>query len=170
MFKNSKLKHSIDNILVNEHAGFAVTLEVLVTLVMMFTFLIMTLYFLRVMDVQRYMNTVMTSTAAQASRWGGVNSNAYRVNVSTTPLITTAQQQLQYVASDFNPVITGSPNKITYNGQKITIKIKYSLPSVFSTASKVYSPSSGSYDMYTKTRNMSMSVSVNSIMEAGKLL
>lgn len=152
-----------------EHGGFAVTIEVLCTLIMFTTFLNFTLYFLRVMDVQRYMNTVMTSTAAQASRWGGANTKAYRDNISNVPLLVTAQGQLNYVASDFNPVITGTPDKISNNGDKITICINYSLPPVFSTMSKVNGFSS-SYDAYNKTRNMRMQISVNSIMEAGKLL
>lgn len=152
-----------------EHGGFAVTLEVLCTLVMLCVFLNSTLYILRVMDVQRYMNTVMTSTAAQAARWGGANSKAYKDNVSSQSLMSTAQDQLNYVASDFNPVITGNPAKITYNSQPITITIRYGLPSLFSTMSKVNGVGS-SYDMYNKTRNMSMKVSVNSVMEAGKLL
>lgn len=152
-----------------EHAGFAVTLEVLATLSMICVFVNFILYFLRVMDTQRYMNTVMTSTAAQASRWGGTNTKAYSENISSTPLITTSQQQLNYVAADFNAVITGSPAKITYDSQPITISIRYSLPSVFSTMSKVNGVG-GSYDMYRDTRDMRMSVTVNSIMEAGNLL
>ena len=160
---------NINNILNEEHGGFAITLEVIATLAMMCVFLTMTLYFLRVMNVQRYMNTVMTSTAAQASRWGGVNTKAYSENISSTPLLITARQQLNYAATDFNPIITGTPDKITSNGQKITITVKYSLPPVFSTMSNVNGVSS-SYNMYNQTRNMRMSISVNSIMESGKLL
>lgn len=159
------------NTLNDEHGGFAVTLEVLATLVMLFTFLVMILYFLRVMDVQRYMNTVMTSTAAQASRWGGVNSKAYRENISTKPLLITAQEQLDSVASDFGATISGTPlDKISYDGERITIKISYHLPEVFSTMSKVNGVSGNSYDSFSKTKNMSMKVSVSSIMEAGGLL
>lgn len=174
-FKNVKdcIKDNFDkcNTIVNEeHAGFAVTLEVLATLCMLFVFLNATLYILRVMDVQRYMNTVMTSTAAQAARWGGADSKAYKDNVSNVPLITTAQQQLNYVAADFSPVISGNPAKITYDSQPITITIRYSLPSVFSTMSKVNGVNGNSYDMYAKTRDMKMQVSVSSVMEAGKLL
>ena len=153
-----------------EHEGFATTLEVIVTLAIMTTFLCLTLYILEVMNVQRYMNTVLTSTAAQAARWGGVNSNAYRNNVSSTPLITSAQNQLNSVASDYGAIITGGPNKITNNNQKITLRISYQLPNAFHSISKVTSPDGSQYDMWEKTKNMSMQVSVNSIMEAGKLL
>lgn len=163
------MRERLKSQLKQEHGGFAVTLEVLATLVMLFVFLIMILYFLRVMDVQRYMNTVMTSTAAQAARWGGVDSKAYEDNISSTPLLTTAQSQLNLVASDFGAVITGSPDKISYDAQKINIRVSYHLPSVFSTMSKVNGLDS-SYDAYNATRNMSMQVNVNSIMESGRLL
>lgn len=170
---NKRAKDSLNKfsaLLQEEHDGFAVTLEVLATLCMLVVFLNMTLYVLRVMDVQRYMNTVMTSTAAQAARWGGTDTKAYKTNVSSTPLMTTAQQQLNYAAADFNPVITGTPAKITYDSQPITISVRYGLPSVFATMSKVNGVDGRNYDMYSVTRNMSMQVSVSSIMEAGKLL
>lgn len=157
-------------IMKENHNGFAITLEVLATLAMMCVFINFTLYMIRVMNVQRYMNTVMTSTAAQAARWGGANSKAYKDNVSTVPLMQTAQSQLKYVAEDFNPVISGSPEKIENNGDKITITIKYGLPDVFSTMSNINSVSGKNYDMFEKTKEMKMQIVVNSVMEAGKLL
>ena len=165
----NKKMDKIRNTLKEEHNGFAITLEVIATLAMMTVFLVTTLYILRVMNVQRYMNTVLTSTAAQASRWGGVNSKAFRDNISSTPLLVTAQEQLNYVAPDFNAKISGNPSKISYNGETITIRISYGLPPVFDTMSKVNVPT-GSYNLYNQTRNMKMSVTVHSIMEAGKLL
>lgn len=166
-----KVQFKNKSILNEEHSGFAITLEVIATLVMLCIFLNLTLYILRVMNVQRYMNTVMTATATQASRWGGINSNAYHNNVSSTPLLVSAQYQLTYVANGFNAVIGGSPDKISNNGDKITIWIDYTLPSVFQTSgmSKV-SGVNESHDMYDKTKIMRISVTVNSIMEAGKLL
>lgn len=152
-----------------EHEGFAITFEVIATLAMFTVFTVFTLYMLRVMNVQRYMNTVMTATAAEASRWGGTNTRAYSVNVSSTPLMVTAQNELNYVASDFNPKIKGTPQKITHDGDLITITVEYSLPPVFGSMSKVNS-SPGTYDMYGTVRNMKMKVSVHSIMSPGKLL
>lgn len=165
-----KSLNKCNDIINEEHAGFAVTLEVLATLSMLVAFLNATLYILRVMDVQRYMNTVLTSTAAQAARWGGTDSKAYKDNVSETSLLDNARQQLKHVVSDFGPFIDGNPPKITYNGQPITITIEYNLPSVFSTMSKVNGIDGNSYDMYEKTKKMKMQVTVNSVMEAGKLL
>ena len=163
--KHLKIKSTLEQ----KHSGFAISLEVIATLIMMCVFLNMTLYVLRVMNVQRYMNTVLTATATQASRWGGVDTKAYYSNVSNTPLLASAQEQLTAIAPDFNTAIAGSPDKITENGQGITITILYSLPSVFSTLSKV-NGNGDSYDMYDSTRDMHISVTVDSIMEAGKLL
>lgn len=167
--KNDGIKSKFTSILNEKHSGFAITIEVIVTLAMCCIFLTCTLYILKVMNVQRYMNTVMTSTATQASRWGGVNTKTYRNNVSSTSLINQAQSQLDLIASNFNPKITGSPNTIASSNQKITIKIEYSLPNAFEALSTVNN-TSGSYDMYTKTRDMNMQISVYSIMEPGKLL
>lgn len=107
--KNDGIKSKFTSILNEKHSGFAITIEVIVTLAMCCIFLTCTLYILKVMNVQRYMNTVMTSTATQASRWGGVNTKTYRNNVSSTSLINQAQSQLDLIASNFNPKITGSP-------------------------------------------------------------
>ena len=154
-----------------EHKGFLMTLEVLVTLVIMFSFVTMDLYILRVMNIQRFMNTVLTSTAEQASRWGGINSQPYKDNVNgSESLVDVAQKQLTLVAKEYNPKVTGSPNYISKNSDKINISISYSLPSAFSTYSKVNPNGDDAYNMYEKTSNMNLSVSVNSIMKAGKLL
>lgn len=152
------------NLFNEEREGFAITLEVLVTLVVITMFLTMNLYILRVMNVQRYMNTILTSTAAEASRWGGTNSNAYRKNVSSTPLLEIANAQLNAVAPGYNCHISGSPETITSNGEKITITITYQLPSVFQTMSMV-----GGTNMYL-TGTRTMSIAVNSIMSPGSLL
>lgn len=157
------------NILNQKHKGFAMTLEVLATLFMLTVLVNLTLYNIRVMNVQRYFNTILTSTAAQASRWGGVNTRAYKVNVLAIDLLSDAKSELVKVAPDYSPNITGTPDKIKSNSEKITITIYYRLPSVFSTNSKVSSLSGSQVDMYngnTKT----MSISVHSIMESGNLL
>ena len=167
--KNKNIKENFNSLINEEHAGFAITLEVMATLFMLFAFISFTLYFLRVMNVQRFMNTVLTSTAEQASRWGGVDSNAYRENVADNSLLNIATHELKEVAPDFNPSINGTPDKISNDGDKITITISYGLPEAFKNLSKVTSLED-QYDMYNVTQSMHMQVSVNSIMEAGVLL
>lgn len=157
------------SILNSKHQGFAMTLEVLAALFMITVLINLTLYNIRVMNVQRYFNTILTSTAAEASRWGGVNTRAYKANVSTTDLLTTAKSQLQEVAPDYKSSITGTPDKISNNSDKITITIYYSLPSVFSTHSKVTSLDGSQVDMYDSNVKK-MSISIGSVMESGDLL
>lgn len=156
-----------------EHGGFATTLEFLLSLVLITMFVTMNLYIVRVMNTQRFMNTVLTSTAAQASRWGGVDTEAYKLNVSSVGLIKNAQNQLNKIAPGYGgsadgncPKIWGTPNKIAKNGDTITLTIRYKLPSVFNTMSRV-----GTYDMSSGIGGyLYMTVEVRSIMGAGKLL
>lgn len=149
-----------------EHDGFAISLEVLVTLVSITTFITFTLFFLQVMNVQRYMNTVLTSTAIQAAKYGGTDTNAYRINVSNSkPLMTSAQEALNLYASPYNPRISGSPTKITNANQNITIVLTYSLPSPFSQ----FGPG-GDATIYNTIKNMRMVVTVESVMDPGGAL
>lgn len=150
-----------------KHKGYAITFEVICTLLMFITFITMTLYVLRVMNIQRFMNTVMTSAAAQASRWGGNYTKAYAINVGKDPIQAIAQEQLDRIAGDFRPEIVIFPDKISSNNDPIFVEISYELPPIFGTMSKINLPGA-SYDMYTK--DMKMSIFVRSIMEPGSLL
>lgn len=152
-----------------KHKGYAITFEVICTLLMFITFITMTLYVLRVMNVQRFMNTVMTAAAAQASRWGGNYTRAYEMNVGKDPIQAIAQNQLNTIARDFEPEIKISPEKITLDDDTITVVISYRLPPIFGTMSKINLPGV-SYDMYDKTKDMEMSLTVRSIMRPGPLL
>lgn len=174
-----------------EHTGFVITFEVMATLFMFCVFTVLTLYILRVMNIQRYMNTVMTSTAAQASRWGGFYTNAYKVNVNGDHLLKIAQDELDAICPEYHAEIIGYINdtvvKASHNANgswaisaiendddKITVSINYSLPPIFSDEgkyNKVTSIDGDQFDMYESgLKDMSMSISVQSIMEAGKLL
>lgn len=160
----------IVKVLNDEHNGFAVTLEVLATLFMFTMFMCTTFYILRVMNVQRYMNTILTSTAAEASRWGGTNTNAYRLNVDTTPALVKAQQELNYLCLDYGATITGGPSTINAIGDPITIQISYHLPPVFQTFGKVTALDGSQTDMYATTNYLGMQITVYSIMSPSKLL
>lgn len=167
-------------ILNEQHAGFAVTLEVMCTLVMMFMFIFMIIFFMMVMNVQRFMNTVLTTTAAEASRWGGTETRAYQINVGGTNLIDSAQQMLDNVInydSNGNPTgffatISGTPNKISHDGDEVLITINYHLPSPWKTLG-IVSSNSQSTDVYSRmegTSGMEMSIRVKCIMKSGGLL
>lgn len=167
------MKNKVKNYYNKEHDGFVITLEVMVTMVMMFVFIIMILYFVRVMEVQRYFSTVLTSTAVAASRWGGVDSESYKKNISSNPgdsLLVKTNKQLSEIAVDYSAFIYGNPKNIQNNGEEITIAIQYSLPPVFSTMSTVTGDEGSQVDMYSLTKNMSMSIKVKSTTRSGILL
>jgi hypothetical protein len=167
---------SAKRVLCEEHCGYALTLEVIATLAMASMMITLCLFIVRVMNVQRYMNTVMTSTAADAARWGGNFTKAYRMNVSSVPLHKVAKDQLDYVAPDFftqeDDGISVTPDFISYDDEPIVVTIQYSLPpGVFDTTmSRVNSVSGKSVNLYTKLQRMQMRVKVYSIMNGGKLL
>ena len=165
----------LKEILNEEHNGFAITFEVLCTLFMIFTMFFLILFVLMVMNGQRFMNTVLTTTAAEAARWGGMNSRAYTVNVGGNNLRTEAQNQLNSVVPEFGAIINGSPNYITTDGQQITVYIQYQLPSPWHVIGRVNGAGqgySGGYDMYSalSSRPLGMTIRVNSIMKSGRLL
>jgi len=152
----------------SEHAGFAITLEVLCTLVMMFTMLFLVLFLIMVMNAQRFMNTVLTTTAAEASRWGGVPSRAYELNVGGTPLLTSSQQKLNATVPEYHAVITGYPNSITYNGQPVTVTVTYHIPTLWNFGKVHIGNAVANVD--NTVRNLSMTVRVASNMGAGGLI
>jgi hypothetical protein len=115
----------------DKHGGFVITFEVIMTLVMVTTILTATLYLVKVMSAQRYMNTVLTSTTELVARWGGTDTRPYAENVSSTPIMTTAQEQLNDIAPDYSPVITCTPSKITTYSQNVSCTITYRIPTAW---------------------------------------
>ena len=168
MIKN-QLKQT-QNELKSDHAGFAMTIEVLCTLVIMWTFLTLSLYTLRVMNTQRYMNTVLTSTAIEASRFGGGDTQAFRQTVSNQSLSSYFNNMIKNVAPDFNTSISVTPDRITSDNEMITVTLSYQLPSVFSTMGVVNSKDGSSYNIYNDTKTQQISVTIISSMKVGDLL
>jgi len=157
-----------------EHQGFAITLEVMAALFMFTMFTTVILYTIRVMNTDRYMNTILTSTAASASRWGGTNTAAYARNVNSTQnLLTLANQQLAIVAPDYHAQITGGPGTISYDNQLITLTLTYYLPPIFGDTGgmgRVTSLNSTTSPWQQLMGPRSRSISVKSIMNSGILL
>lgn len=149
----------------DEHSGFAVTLEVICTLVIVTMFVIMTTYILGVMNVQRYMNTAMTSAAAEASRWGGNYTDAYKKNSSQSDSISVCTynqlKDLPFV-SDVSVSIT--PISISYDLQPITVTVSYRYANTFASVGRV-----GATNMFDSNKK-TISVTVYSIMKSGDLL
>ena len=168
-FDQKSQQSTVKQLLEQKHAGFAITFEVLCTLAMLFTMLFMTIFVLMVMNGQRFMNTVLTTTAAEASRWGGTETRAYAVNVGGPSLLVSARSQLSSVVPEFDPRIDGGPPYIVNDGDKIWVEIRYSLPSPWASIGKV-TGRDRTVDLYSQLRNMSMRIEVHSIMGSGGLL
>lgn len=161
-------------LLKEEHNGFAISLEVMLTLCIIFTFLSMFLYIDRIMNLQRYMNTCMTSAAIQASRYGGNNTKAFHENVIAGQTISEYyNNKLDQIAKDYGYSYNGAqasfnltitPDRIRYDSQEINVVLNYYIPSSFSSYSKVFN--ADMYDGNTKQ----ITVRVCSIMKAGELL
>lgn len=177
----SNIKDRIVNQLQEEHGGFAITFEVICTMAMLTTMIFLTLFLLMTMNAQRYMHTVLTTTASEASRWGGNNTRAYQLNVDSSKTIQqNAQENLQRVVSQFNPVIRVTPEKISVDGEEITVELRYSIWEAFKSFGTVQSPTLsgwGSYDLGSASGvggtlggEMRMSINVSSIMKVGTLL
>lgn len=184
---NKRRQEKLLELLNQEHGGFAITFEVICTLTMMTTMIFLVIFLMMTMNAQRFMHTVLTTTAAEASRWGGYNTYAYHLNVngrtdySGENLVQTANKMLISVVPQFNPVLTCDTPKISHNGQKITVEIRYSIWDAFKSIGTVNSPSLNSgwrtLDLGTASGSggslggeMHMKIGVYSTMKAGSLL
>ena len=157
----------------DEHCGFAISLEVMLTLCVLFSFFSFFLYTSRIMNLQKYMNTCMTSAAIQASRYGGNSTKAFRVNVTggttisdyyNTKLNQISKEFGSFTGAQANFNLSVSPERINYDGQQITVRLTYQIPGSFSSYSKVFNT-----DMYDNGHKY-YEIKVNPIMRAGELL
>lgn len=116
--------------------GYAITLEVIFTIAMFATFFNATIYLLNALNVQRYMDTVLTSTVIQAAKWGGTNSNAYLANGMNYSILDNARQQLSDLPRGFSASISATPEKISKEQRNVEVTVKWKLPSFFGFPSK----------------------------------
>jgi len=107
--------------------GYAITFEVIFTIVLLIMMINFILYCLVTLDTQRYMSTVITSTIIESAKWGGTNNTATRIN-GIGDIIETSQKQLELVAAKFHPVITGGPEYITNSTQKVWCELEWTYP------------------------------------------
>ena len=70
------------NVLNQEREGFAVTFEIILTMLLIAAISSLTIYFVQVMELERYFADVTASTCSMASRYGGSESTAYKIQVS----------------------------------------------------------------------------------------
>lgn len=65
-----------------ERTGFAVTFEIILTMLLIAAVSSCTIYFVQVMELERFFADVTASTCTMAARYGGSDSIAYRIQVS----------------------------------------------------------------------------------------
>lgn len=115
-------------VIIRKVKGYVLTFEVIFTLAMMFTLMTITLYFLSALDAQRYMNTILTSTAIQMSKSGGRSNSYTRLN-GIEDIISSSQNELdRSMDGSFNAKIDGTPAAVTSTGEKVYVKLTWEYP------------------------------------------
>lgn len=111
--------------------GYAITLEVIFTVMIISAMFNSTAYILTTLNTQRYMNTILTSTTIQVAKWGGTSSKAYEANGMKYDPIQNAQKELDRTASMFKPKISGEPKKVTTGNTKVSVSLRWRYPGLF---------------------------------------
>ena len=158
-----------------KHSGFIVSLEVMLSIVIFTQFMNFTMYIMRVMNAERYISTILTSTASQAARWGGNYTKAFKENTGngTRTIQQIAQQQLNEQAPGFNAIVRVTPDTIDKRNNEVSVNITYRYPSPWNFQQKIQSVESGEHDFSTGITDGSVrskSIKMPSVMKDGKLL
>ncbi len=93
------VKKRAPSLINKERCGFAISFEIILTMLMVTFVVSATTYFSQVFELERYFADVASSTCAMASRYGGNNSNAYRIQVAQGSIADNANAQLAYINS-----------------------------------------------------------------------
>lgn len=157
--------------------GYAIAFEVMITLVLITLYIQVTLYSLVMLNAERYMNSVLTSTAIQTAKWGGTHTNAYLVNqvggVSGNMGTTIQDNANALLAREgydrmFGASILAGPKCIDENNDQITVTLRYKMPRFTVFSMRFVQGDQGYSQMGGDT--MTYSIKMHSIMRPGKLL
>ena len=81
-----------------ERKGFAISFEIMMTMLLVTVMTTMTLYVVELYQTQRYFSDVTSATCTMAARYGGNDSKAYRIQVPNGGTIQqNAQNQLDFL-------------------------------------------------------------------------
>jgi len=144
--------------------GYAITLEVIFTLMIFSIFVSMTMFTMTALDSQRYMNSILTSTLIQGAKSGGFN-NSYTIINGLGDIQYTAQKEIDKLNK-----ILGSPKiecipDVVKPGDKVRCTIKWKYPGIVLWGA----PSSGDYLSIGATEK-TMSVEMDPLVLPGKLI
>lgn len=153
------------------HKGFAISIEILLTMVMFTQITAFTFYSIRVMNGQRFLSTILYNSAVQASKWGGNDTKAWHSATGYAQTISTFySNKISSSYKQFNPTLTITPDKITDNNVEITTTLSYSWPSFFKSGAIVNSGNVKVDNSTWMNKRVTQTVKINSIMNPGKLL
>lgn len=155
-----------------ERSGFAITFEIMMTTLLVALVCSVTTYFAQAFELERFFADVTSSTCVMASRYGGNESNAYKIQVgSNSNIEDTANSMLIYVASHSS----GSSSFVHLNGNSngkyitvsdypdkngnVTVRLSYSI-----------SPATGLASAFSIKNTVNQSFTLPSIMQSGRLL
>lgn len=120
----------MNKILNQEREGFAITFEIICTMLLIAAISSLTIYFVQVMELERYFADVTSSTCSMASRYGGSESMAYKIQVSQRSgggngvgkanIQDNANYQLAYVNSKYRAIYNANVLE-PVNGKYITV-------------------------------------------------
>lgn len=158
-----------------KHGAFAISIEILVTLIMFTQITAFTFYSMRVMNGQRYLQTILYASAVQGSRWGGNNTNAWKNATGKEQSISDwYTNKLQGSYSDFSPVLTITPDKID-SSMQVSATLSYQWPPFFQSGAKVMGSNGSGISGQTNQASWmggrkQIQVKIPSIMKNGTLL
>lgn len=159
-----------DKYLDEDRGGFAISFEICMTMLIVAIVASVTIYFAQVFELQRYFADVTASTCTMASRYGGNESNAYKIQVGKGSIEDNANLLLEYLNSQNESIAfqtVGSDGKfITVadypdsNGN-VQVAMCYELGDIgWGAVADIVSPSNA----------ISMSFELPSLVQTGKLI
>lgn len=153
----------------SDRDGFAISFEIMMTMIMVTLVCSVTAYFAQVFETERYFADVASSTCIMASRYGGNSSKAYKIQVNKGTIADNANKQLEYINSRNSSISispAGSDGKYIYvssypdSNNNVTVSISYKLGNIgWGALASLVSPGS-----------MRHTFTVPSLMQSGMLI
>ena len=159
-------------ILDRERRGFAISLEIMLTYLLVAIVCSVTTYFAQAFEMERFFADVTASTCVMAARYGGSNSQAYRIQVGNDSTIEdTANRMLGFVAdksaTSFAVVKPGGNGKyISVSGKpdsdgNVTVSLTYSIAA---------GAAKGPASLFRFESPVNQTFTLPSLMQDGKLI
>lgn len=160
---------SIREYLTSDRQGFAISFEIMMTMIMVTLVCSVTAYFAQVFEMERYFADVSASTCVMASRYGGNDSKAYKIQVNKGTIEENANAQLALINANSKGVALQSPNgdgryisvsNFPDKNNNVTVSVSYKLGNIgWGRLASIVSPGV-----------MTHTFVIPSLMQSGKLI